>query len=182
MGYLELERMQRILIILLSVLFSLSCRNNTDHEMFMSLLQKEMRFPKIVELDLFCNDLNYTKNLVLNDLESEGWINIEKKRKQGNIDSPLITFTDKAIPFLLPRSEIERTIGIQKIRIAEENLDEIINIQFDIESNSTVIEYTTVYRNITPFASLLNLKEKDKKTKSSRFVFLEGNLELITEK
>lgn len=170
--------MLRLLFILLSSFIFLGCRNNSDHEKFMNLMQKEMRFPRIVVLDLFCKDLAYAQKLLNTDLENQGLISIKKNLKQKDLNHPLVTFTEKAIPFLLPRSEMERTIGIQRVKIAEENLDKIIDIRHDNESNSIVVEYTTVFENTTPFASLSNLKEQKKKTRKSHFVFSNGNLTL----
>lgn len=175
------KKMKGILFVLLTSIFFSGCRDNINHEKFMSIIQKEMNFPKIVELELFCNDLAYAQKLLKTDLEIGGWIIVQKKQKQKDFNEPLISFTDKAIPFLLPRSEMEKKIGIQRVKIAEENIDKIIDIRYDNESNSIVVEYTTIYENTTPFASLSNLKELYKKTRKSHFVYLNGYFVLRKE-
>lgn len=77
---------------------------------------------------------------------------------------------------------MERSIGIQKVRIAEKDLDKIINIKHDVESNSIEIEYTTVYKNITPFASLTTMQSKEKQTQKAHFKFSDSNWQLLKKR
>lgn len=172
--------MKRILLILLLGLTFLGCQNEKDtHEKFMSILQNEIPFPRIVDYDIFCSDPAYSRKLLSAGLEDEGWVTIQKTQRLKDLGQALITFTNKSEPYLVTTSELDKALGIQKVRVAEEDLGQIINIQQDYNLNLIEVEYTTVYKNLTPFASLVNQKDQVTQTRKAHFIFSEGILELI---
>jgi len=76
-------------------------------------------------------------------------------QKLGDVGKPIIQLTDKAQPYLLTTPEKDKSINIQKVKLAEEQLKQVTGIKTMDDGKSAVAEYTTTYKNVTPFSSLV---------------------------
>jgi hypothetical protein len=116
----------------------------------------------VIDYEIFCSDPAHAKSLLDAGLEADGLVTVQKTQKLKDIGRPLIQFTVKAEPFLLPTPEKDKALDIQKVKVADEDLNDI-NISQDNENKDIVwVEYTAVYKNITPFSVLMkrNLNEQ----------------------
>ena len=135
------------------------------------ILNQEMQYPKTYDYDVFSSDPAHAKKMLDAGLENEGLVTINQTQKIVDIGKPLIEFTDKAEPYLLPTAEEDQSIDIQKVKIADEELAEVTEIKYDSEGKSAVVEYTTAFKDITPFAVLVRT-DLNKPTVHSAHFFL----------
>lgn len=82
---------------------------------------------------------------------------------------PLISFTPKADPYLLPTSPNDEELEVQKVKLAEEYLVEVTSITTEKDGKSAVVEYRTAYKNVNPFAALRKTSFQDKITRKAHF-------------
>lgn len=159
--------MKRKLFILFSTGVILSGCTGTKElkkEDALEIINKELNYPRIIDYDIYCSDPVHARKLIDNGLEDDGIVLIQKKQKLKDIGSPLIEFTDKARPYLLATLDKDKKLDIQKVKIAEEVVTDL-NILATVDQTTTV-EYTTSYKNITPFAPLLktNFQKSERHT------------------
>lgn len=133
----------------------------TKDEAF-QIINKELNYPRVIDYEIFCSDLAHAKRLLDAGLEANGLVNVQKTQKLKDIGEPLIQFTVKAKPFLLQTPEKDKAFDVQKVKVADEEVKDL-NINHDSENKNIVwVEYTVVYKNITPFSVLMkrNLNEQ----------------------
>ena len=134
-----------------------------------------------MDYDIYCSDPNHARKLLIAGLEKDGLVKIQQKQKLIDIGKPLIFFTEKAKLYLLPTPEKDKAIQIQKVKLADADVAEIINIADAEDRKTAVVEYTTVYTNISPFTALVNLDFKVPK-KSIIYLSLRDNQWKIEKK
>lgn len=128
----------------------------------LQIINKELNYPKIVDFDIYCSDPAFAKKLLDAGMETEGMITVQKTQKLKDIGTPLIQFTDKAKPYLLPTPQNDKENDIQKVKIADEEVSDISITKDGENKNAVWVEYTSVCKNITPFSVLMkrNLNEQ----------------------
>ncbi|MGN6541506.1 MAG: hypothetical protein ACTHK8_17060 [Ginsengibacter sp.] len=152
--------MKNVLFALFAVCTLLTaCSNdnkNLSREEAMNLLKQQTTYPKVVDYDIFCGDPEFAKKVLDAGLESKGLLTIQHTQKLSDVGKPIIALSAKAEPYLLPTSEKDKSINVQKVKLAEEQLKEVTGIKMMDDGKSAVAEYTTTYKNVTPFSSLVN--------------------------
>lgn len=118
-------------------------------------LQKDKRYPRVIDYDIFTKDPVHAKRALDKGLETAGLVTIQKTQTLREIGNPFIFFTEKAKPFFLPAVP-GQDASIQKVKVAEERITEITKIVTDTDNKTGIVDYTTTYSNQTPFAVLLN--------------------------
>ncbi|MBF9252253.1 hypothetical protein I2I11_03020 [Pontibacter sp. 172403-2] len=165
--------MKSISFILIAVwMLSSSCSNtNKDlsREEAMNLIKQETNYPKIVDYDIFCGDPEFAKKVLDAGLETQGLLTVQRTQKLSDIGKPIIEFSSKAQPYLLPTPEQDKSINVQKVKLAEEELKEVTGIKMMNDGKSAVAEYTTIYKNVTPFSTLVNTDFKKEDTHQANF-------------
>lgn len=150
--------MKKLLLILMLAGVALSGCNYAQtptKEEVLQILNKELGYPKVVDYEIFCSDPEHARKLVDLGLETNGLVLVQKTQKLKDAGKALVQFTEKANPYLLSTPEKDKALDIQKVKIADEDIGEI-NISNDGENSNTVwVEYSTVYKNITPFSILM---------------------------
>ena len=129
---------------------------NLSREEAMNLLKQQTTYPKVVDYDIFCGDAEFARKVLDAGLESKGLLTVQRTQKLNEAGKPIIQLSDKAEPYLLPTSEKDKSINIQKVKLAEEQLKEVTGIKMMDDGKSAVAEYTTNYKNITHYTSLVN--------------------------
>lgn len=150
--------MKRLFLIALSastLLISCGSSNKLDEKTAFEVLKKEVPFPHVLDYDIFCGDPDVARRLLNTAVEKEGYITIQRTQKMKDIGKPLIYFTDKAEPYLLPTPEADKAHSIQKVKLADVELKEVTSVTNNESDKCAVVEYMTVYKNITPFAALV---------------------------
>ena len=117
---------------------------------------KELNYPGILDHEIFCSDPAHAKKIIDSGLEKIGFVEVDRTQKLKNIGKPLVHFTSKSKPYLLPVNEKEQSLYLRRVRIAEEDIAEIsIKENVDDVNNTVLVEFTTFYKNLTPFARLM---------------------------
>lgn len=131
-------------------------KKELSREEAMNILKQETTYPKVIDYDLFCGDPEFARKVLDAGLESKGILTVQRTQKLSEVGKPIIQLSDKAEPYLLPTPEKDKSINVQKVKLAEEQLKEVTGIKMMDDGKSAVAEYTTTYKNVTPFSSLVN--------------------------
>jgi|SRR5690606_28041839 len=153
--------MKSIIILCIPAILLTSCesKEKLDRETALSILKEENTYPKPITEDIYVADPAEAKRLLDAGLEDEGLVTVQQTQSLNDVGEPLISFTEKAEPYLLPVNDEK----IQQVKIADEVIEEVTGIQMEDDGNRAVVEYKTTFSNITPFAKLskLNLEEEN---------------------
>jgi hypothetical protein len=144
----------------------------------MNLLKQHTTYPKVVDYDIFCGDPEFARKVLDAGLESKGLLTVQRTQKLNEAGKPIIQLSDKAEPYLLPTSEKDKSINIQKVKLAEEQLKEVTGIKMMNDGKSAVAEYTTTYKNVTPFSSLVNTDFSKEDTHEAYFALYDDGWRL----
>lgn len=133
----------------------------------MQLITTQLKYPKVMDYDIYCSDPAHAKKLLDAGVEANGLVTIQKIQKLKDMGNPLIGFTDKAKPYFLSTPDKDKKIDIKKVKIADEVITDITIIA--TEGQYITVEYTSGYKNITPFAALLKTDFKESKKHTVHF-------------
>lgn len=164
--------MRQLLIILFSTSLLLSaCSNRPElnKEEALQLIVTQLEYPKVIDYDIYCSDPAHAKKLLDAGFEANGLVTIQRTQKLKDMGSPLIGFTNNAKPYLLPTPDKDKKFDIQTVKIAEEVITDLTILA--TEGQMTRVEYTTDYKNITPFAPLLEIDLKKLKKHTIYFKY-----------
>lgn len=174
--------MKNVLFALFAVCTLLTaCSNdnkNLSREEAMNLLKQQTTYPKVVDYDIFCGDPAFARKVLDAGLESQGLLTVQRTQKLNELGKPIIELSPKAEPYLLPTPEKDKSINIQKVKLAEEQLKEVTGIKMMDDGKSAVAEYTTNYKNITPFSSLVNTDFSKEDTHQAYFALYDDGWRL----
>lgn len=165
--------MKNILFFFIAIwMFSSSCSNKSQdlsREEALILIKQEEGYPMVIDYDIFCGDPEFAKNVLDAGLEAQGLVIVQRTQKLSEVGNPLIRFSEKAQPYLLPTSEEDKSVKIQKVKLAEEELQEVTGIKMLNGNKSAIAEYTTSYINVTPFSVLVKTDFNKKVDRTAHF-------------
>lgn len=134
------------------------------------LLRESKLYPRVLDHDIYCSDPQQAQAILAAGLEKEGLVTVQKTQKLADVGKPLISFTSKAQPYLLPTPAKDKALDVQKVKLAEEELVEVTGITTEKDGASAVVEYRTTYKEVNPFASLRPNNFQDKVTRKAHFL------------
>ncbi|RQO75618.1 hypothetical protein DBR43_09785 [Pedobacter sp. KBW06] len=149
--------MKNLFLIVLCVVFVGCSSKELDREKAFELIQKEKKYPKIYDEDIYAGDPAHARKIMATNLEKNGYITLNRKLTLID-DRPIIVFTEKSKPFLLETSAKDREHQVQRVKIADIVLGEVTGIKMLNENKSAIAEYTIQYKNITPFVEFIRGK------------------------
>lgn len=152
----------KILVLLMCITIAACSKKELTKDEAIVLLKKEKGFPRTMDYEIFTSDPEFANKLLATDLESKGYVVIQKTQKLGEMGNALISFTEKSQPFLLHPSDEDLKLSVQKVKIAEENVVEVKSITEDKSSGTVLVSYLTNHSNATPFAVLVKNLDKPK--------------------
>jgi hypothetical protein len=121
----------------------------------LQIINMELKYPRVIDYDIFCSDPAHAKSLLDAGLETSGMVTVQKAQKLKDIGKPLVQLTEKANPYLLLTPDKDKALDVQKVKVADEEVKDL-SINPDGEDKNIVwVEYTSVYKNITPFSVLM---------------------------
>jgi hypothetical protein len=120
------------------------------------LLQEQRVYPSLVEMRVFCNGEGAVANVIEAGLVRDGFVTAQLKHTPADIGKPLIYFTDKATPYLLPTSDTLKSFYEQRVKVAVEHFLRVVNIEISASGKKAVVDYMTEIKDPTPFAVLYN--------------------------
>lgn len=118
-------------------------------------IQQGKQYPKVIDYDLYCGDPQQAKKVLDAGLETNGLLKVQRTQKLSEVGNALIQLTDKAQAYLLPTLEKDKSSNIQKVKLGEEQLVEVTGIITGESGKEAVVEYTTAYKELTPFSVLV---------------------------
>ena len=138
-------------ILFLVVLAGCSDLSSEDIEM---ILKSEKAYPRTIEMKLFCNNEITAREVTEKNLVRDGYVTAQLSHTPADIGKPLVYFTEQAQPFLIPTDDTLKSFDIQRIKVADEVLKHVRNIEINPQGNKAVVDYTTEFVNLTPFIVL----------------------------
>lgn len=167
------------MILLLPCFLMAGCSSKKlDKKIAFELLQKQIPYPRIMDHDIYCSDPEHARRLLNAGLETLGLVNIQRKQKLMDVGKPLISFTEKAHPYLLPTPEKDKVSYVQKVKLADEELIEVLYIEEEAISKRMMVEYTIAYKNVTPFATLVNVDFKVPQNRTAYLTLLDNQWQI----
>jgi hypothetical protein len=143
-----------IIFLLATVIGGCNSKKELSKEEASQIIKEGKLFPRVIDYDIYCSDPEFAKKVIDAGLEQQGLVTVQLTQKLGDVGKPLIAFTDKAKPYLLPTPEKDKRMDIQKVKIADEELIDVTGIQTMEDGKQAVAEYTTAYKNIGAFSAL----------------------------
>jgi hypothetical protein len=146
--------MKNICLLGVAVFLLASCGQvKLDKDQAAAVIRTARQYPKALEYDVNMTDPVSARKLLDAGFEEEGLVTIDKTQKLIDIGKPIVHFTEKAKPYLIrldPKYD-----NVQVVKVADMDLGEITGIQLLAEEKRAIVEYTIQYKNINPFAKLL---------------------------
>lgn len=118
------------------------------------MIRSEFKFPRAMDRSLFLAEPAQVSIASNSNLDEQGFLAIAQDQS-GN---PIVKFTEKADSYLLPTSDEDRAMNIQKVKVADEDLVEVTGIKTSADGKRAVVEFTTGLKNFTPLRDLLARK------------------------
>lgn len=148
--------MKKLTLIFLIATIFCGCNSNKElsKEEASKIIKQDNKYPRVIDYEIYCSDPVYAKKVIDAGLEQQGLVTVHHNQQVKEVGKPLIEFTDKAKPYLLPTSEEDKKTDIQKVKIADEELVEVTNIQTIEDGKKAIAEYSTAYKNISGFSAL----------------------------
>ena len=149
--------MKKPLIILFATFIITGCGSKQlDKQIAFDAIKKDVGYPRVLDYDIYSSDPEYARKIKEAGLDKGGLVIVSQKQKLSEVGKRLIQFSPKAQTYLLSTPEKDKALSIQKVKLADEDIVEIISISDEKNSNTKLVEYTTSYKSVTPFAALVN--------------------------
>lgn len=172
--------MKNLCYLFISILLFTACGSkDLDKETALKLLQKQKDYPKTIEADIYIADPVDATKLFKSDLEEQGYVEIAQTQKLADVGKPIITFTDKARPYLIPQTAKDRKNNIQRVKVAEEVVIEIVNVKMEDDGKSALVEYKSEMNGKTPFYVVSGINGSGEDIKKVKFIRNEKEWEII---
>ncbi|MGX5691329.1 hypothetical protein [Arcticibacter tournemirensis] len=171
--------MKKLIFLAFSVLLITACsEEKLDKQKAFQLIAQSQQYPKLIAYTINTADPNQVSKLINSEPIRAGLIAIEEPHSLGDIGSTLITFTEKADPYLIPITSQDSSSGVRRIKIAQEELSEVSDIELLNEGKNAVARYQTVYKNISPFSVLIPVNFKKEISHKAYFLLKDNHWQL----
>ncbi|MFX1705731.1 hypothetical protein PV783_17315 [Chitinophaga sp. CC14] len=137
------------------------------------------KYPVTIDWDIYTADPDHAARALDTKLEQEGYITLKRKQTLAEMGTPFIFFTDKAKPYLMETPEKDKKIMVQKVKLAEQHFGEITGMQMLKNDKKAIVEYTYVYKNVTPFVAISNLKIEPKESRKAYFALYDDGWRIV---
>lgn len=146
--------MKKLSLFGMAIFFLTACNQpKLEKEQAATVIRTGKEYPKVYEYEVNVTDPASAKKLLDAGLENAGLVTINRTQKLKNVGQPVVHFTDKAKPYLLHKDA--KYDNVQVVKVADMDLEEISGIQMQDDNKSATVEYTVIYKNLTPFAELV---------------------------
>lgn len=174
-----MKKLPLLLSLLFWMIVGCSSKKELSREEALRIIRQGRNYPRLIEYDLYCGDPLYAKKVIDAGLETQGLVTVQRTQKLGEAGQPLIRFTDKAKPYLLPTPPGDQSSNIQKVKLADEELVEVTGVSTGSTGKEAVVEYTTAFKNITPFAGLASKDFKQQSPRKANVVLYDDGWRLV---
>lgn len=174
--------MKNLSYLIISIFLFTACESkDLDKATALKLLQEQKNYPKIIEIDIYIADPVDATKLLKSGLEKQGFVKIIQSQKLADEGKPLITFTEKARPYLIPQTDKDTKNNIQRVKVAEEFIEEIINVKMEDDGKSALVEYKSLLNRKTPFYVFSEIGGDDKMVVEVKLLKYEGEWKIKRE-
>jgi len=139
------------LFLLVMSLGACSDFSNRDAE---RVLEGEKVYPLTVEIKMLCNSDITVREVIEKNLVEDGFVTARLQHNKADVGDALIQFTNQAQSYLLPTDDTLKSFHIQRVKVADEILSGIRNVEISASGDKAVVDYNTEYANQTPFIRL----------------------------
>lgn len=155
--------MKKALPVLYCIVLILSAcsSNELSRKKAQELIQSTYKYPTVIDFDIFTQDEGQYRKFDESHLQDSGLFTLHRWRSLYDVGKPIVVFTDKAKPYFLPAEE-KQIASVQKVKVADEEFIEITGLRLGSNEKVALVEYTTEYKNLTPFSVLsrINFNKK----------------------
>jgi hypothetical protein len=137
-------------IVLLSSL-AYACQQPFGEEEAATLIKNSGRYPKVVSTQIYFNDTEDGRKAIDSGLVKAGVVEVDRTR--NNEKRVVIQFTKQAQPYLMD-ADPGQLSSIQKVKVAEEVFDKIIEMKTSEDGSRAAVSYQSKYVDISPFSKL----------------------------
>jgi hypothetical protein len=164
--------MKTVSVLGLAIFFFASCsQTKLEKDEAASTIRAAKNYPKVYEYEINMTDPASAKKLLDAGLEGEGWVTIDKTQKLKDAGQPIVHFTEKAKPYLIRIDE--KYDNVQVVKAADMDLGEVTGVQLQDDNKNATVEYTVVYKNMTPFAKLMKRDLSKKETQRADLTYFD---------
>lgn len=169
--------MKTVSVLGIAIFFLASCSQlKLEKEEAASAIRAAKSYPKVYEYEINMTDPASAKKLLDAGLEGGGWVTVDNTQKLKDAGKPIVHFTEKSKPYLIRIDE--KYDNVQVVKVADVDLEEITGIQLQEDKKSATVEYTVVYKNITPFAKLMKRDLSEKETQRADLSYFDTGWKL----
>ena len=169
--------MKTVSVLGIAIFLLASCsQTKLEKEEAASVIRAAKNYPKVYEYEINMTDPASAKKLLDAGLEGEGWVTVDKTQKLKDAGQPIVHFTEKAKPYLIRIDE--KYDNVQVVKVADMDLGEVTGVQLQEDNKSATVEYTVVYKKITPFAKLIKRDLSEKETQRAGLSYFDTGWKL----
>lgn len=140
------------------LLFVACTSNSLDKDTALKMLQEQNGYPKTIDAEIYIADPVSAKRLIDAGLEKEGYVKIAHTQKLMDVGKPMVSFTEKAKPYLIPQTEEDIKNNVQRVKVADQIVDEVVNVKMEEDSTSALVEYKSLLKDKTPFYAISGIR------------------------
>lgn len=169
--------MKTVSVLGIAIFLLASCsQTKLEKEEAASVIRAAKNYPKVYEYEINMSDPASAKKLLDAGLEGEGWVTVDKTQKLKDAGQPIVHFTEKSKPYLIRIDE--KYDNVQVVKVADMDLAEVTGIKIQEDNKSATVEYMVAYKNITPFAKLMQRDLSEKKTERANLSYFDSGWKL----
>lgn len=157
-------------ILLVTMLLSGCDDQKLDAETAKKLIIAQQQLPKVIGHPIFAGDPAQAKKMLDLGMEKEGLVTIIRTQTSKEIGMPWINFTEKGQVYFLPTSQKDRKYNIQNVKVADAVFGELKGIVMGRENKASMVEYSIIYKNMTPFSRLSTNDWSKPSTRKAYFI------------
>jgi hypothetical protein len=162
--------MKYLLGLCLALLFlGCSTKKELSRDNALALIKEAYHYPETWDYEIFTADPDQVKKLTAGGLEDQGFVTINHHPRLMDMGKPLIQLTGKASSYVLPVQANDAESKIVRVKAGDVDMVEVTGIKMLSSGKAAVAEYTTVFKNLTPFASLRGITADKHTTKKAYF-------------
>ncbi len=150
-------------IVGLFLIFTACTNKKLDKETALKILQEQEGYPKTIDTEIYIADPADARKLIDAGLEKDGYVKISHTQKLIDVGKPIIAFTDKSKPYLIPQTEEDIKNNVQRVRIVEEVNGKILNVKLSDDGKSALVEFKILFIGQSPFNRISNISTNDSK-------------------
>ncbi|RAJ80107.1 hypothetical protein CLV59_105214 [Chitinophaga dinghuensis] len=168
----------RTLLFILAIASLTACSSKKlSREQASEIIKKA--YPRTIDWDVFTADPQVAAKALSTQLEQDGYITIQRKQTLSEMGNPFISFTEKSKPYLLATPEKDKAYKIQKVKLAEQHFNSITGMQLLSNDKKAIVEYTVVYKNVTPFVPISTLKIEPELKRKAYFALYDDGWRIV---